>query len=107
LFVEKYNKNSIFNSLINRYLNNINEIYKYDLFIRKVLFNDYMLKILKNNILKLNKNNQYYIEVNDIMNLVIDNINNIVLFSSYTKKEWLNILESFYKNYKERLEFYL
>jgi len=66
-----------------------------------------MLKILKNNILKLNKNNQYYIEVNDIMNLVIDNINNIVLFSSYTKKEWLNILESFYKNYKERLEFYL
>lgn len=107
LFVEKYGKNGIFSSLINKYLININEIYKYDLNIRKVLFNDYMLKVLKNNILKLNKNNQYYIEVNDIINLVIDTINNIELFSSYTKKEWLIILESFYKDYKERLEKYL
>jgi len=107
LFIEKYGKNSVFNSLISRYLNNIKDVYNYDLYVRKALFNDYMLKVLKNNILKLNKNNKYYNDVNDIINLVVDKINNIELFTSYTKKEWLNILEPFYKSYKERLEQYL
>jgi len=107
LFVEKYGKNGILASLINKYLKDIKELYKYEYAIRKALYNDYMLKVLKNNILKLNNKNQYYNNINDIMELVVDNINNIELFTSYTKKNWLTILEAFYKNYQERLEMYL
>lgn len=107
LFIEKYGKNSIFVSLINKYLKNIEKIYQYDKEIRMALFNTYALKIIKNAIDKMNKSNQYYHEANDIMNSLTEQLNNIENYTSYTKKEWLNILESFYKIYGSRIEEYL
>lgn len=107
LFTEKYGKNGILANLINKYLKDVHQTYKYDKKIREALFNNYMLKVLKNNIIKLNKGNVYYNNITEIMNLVIEKLNNIESYSSYTKKEWLLILESFYKLYKERIERYL
>ena len=60
LFTEKYGKNGILANLINKYLKDVHQTYKYDKKIREALFNNYMLKVLKNNIIKLNKGNVYY-----------------------------------------------
>lgn len=107
LFIEKYGENGIFASLINRYLKGIENIYQYDKNIRTTLFNTYALKIIKNAIVKINKPVQYYEGVNDIMSCLTEKLNNIENYTTYTKKEWLNILESFYKIYSNRIERYL
>ena len=107
LFVEKYGKNGILASLISKYLKNVEETYKYDKNIRNAMFNNYMLKVLKNNIISKNKNNTYYNSVEELLETQVEYLNNIESFGSYTKREWLMILESFYGVYKERLEMYL
>lgn len=107
LFIEKYGHNSILVSLINKYLKNIEMIYKYDKAIRIALFNTYSLRIIKNAISKINKYNQYYNDADEIMASLIEQLNNVENYKSYTKKEWLNILESFYKIYGSRIEAYL
>lgn len=107
LFIEKYGKNGILASLIDKYLKDVKDTYQYDKNIRQALFNNYMLKVLKNNVEKLNKNNNYYNKVEEIMELVVENLNNIESFGSYTKREWLIILESFYELYKDRIGRYL
>lgn len=107
LFIEKYGHNSILVSLINKYLKNIESVYKYDKPIRVVLFNTYFLRVIKNAINKINKYNQYYNDVDDIMGSLTEQLNNVENYKSYTKKEWLNILEAFYKIYGNRIEVYL
>lgn len=107
LFLEKYGHNSIFVSLIERYLKDIDKLYQYDQSIRVALFNTYSLKLIKNKIEKLNKIDQYYYETSDIMKMLLEQLNHVENYTSYTKKEWLNILESFYKIYSNRIARYL
>ena len=107
LFLSKYGENKILMYLVNKYLNNIEVYYKYNQGMRIALFNNYALKILKNSIEKNNQKIGYINNIDDIIQLVNENIENIEKFSSYTKKEWLNILLSFYDMVPERIERYL
>lgn len=107
LFLEKYGQNSILVSLINRYLKDIEKLYQYNKSIRIALFNTYSLKMIKNKIEKINKPNQYYHKINEMIESILEQLNHIENYTSYTKKEWLNILESFYKIYSNRIERYL
>lgn len=107
LFIEKYKDNSIIKSLIDKYLSGIETIYKYDQNIRNALFNNYFLMVLKNKIDRINRDSGYLNDKDDIINLTIDYINTIETNKTYTKKEWLMILESFYNLFSERIEVYL
>ena len=63
--------------------------------------------MIKNKIEKINKPNQYYHKINEMIESILEQLNHIENYTSYTKKEWLNILESFYKIYSNRIERYL
>lgn len=103
LFLEKYGQNQILLSMINKYLINIEDIYKYDKNIRKALFNSYSLKVIKNKIEKEMKEKLFIKKENDIIESMVEVINNLERNTSYTKREWLIILESFYSLFKERV----
>src|SRR5574344_1414928 len=103
-FKEKYKSNVILNELIIKYLSDIDKLYKYDLFIRDVLFNTYKISLLRKRIIWEANKCGYIDNIDDLLNLLLNDLNNLENFTSYHKKEWLNILSSFYTIKNQELE---
>lgn len=103
-FKEKYQSYNIISQLINRYLSDIDNLYKYDLNIRQVLFNTYKIAILKRKIITISSEFNYIDDINELLELLLDDLNTLENFTSYHKKEWLTILSSFYTFRNKELE---
>ena len=103
-YIAKGYGNKSFPKLIIKYLSDIDKLYKYDLFIRDVLFNTYKISLLRKRIIWEANKCGYIDNIDDLLNLLLNDLNNLENFTSYHKKEWLNILSSFYTIKNQELE---
>lgn len=103
-FKEKYKSYVIIVELINRYLSNIDKLYKYDLNVRNVLFNTYRIAIFKRKIIYICTDKNYIENIDELLELMLEELNTLENYTSYHKKEWLNILSSFYTLRNKELE---
>lgn len=99
-FKEKYN-NVIHQKLIEKYLNNVENIYKYSVNIRKLLFkhsaNIYLYDRIR---LKFNNRKNYINNLEEIYTQ-LGNINDYFGFTSFQKGEWTLILNDLIKLYPD------
>ena len=103
-FKDKYNDNIILKNLIDKYLINIDKLYKYDFNVRDVLFNTYKIHILKRKY-KSNISQLGYIkDIDKLLEKLLIDLNYLENFTSYHKKQWLSILSSFYTYRSKELE---
>lgn len=100
LFNQTYN-NVIQQRLTEKYLSNVESIYKYSFNIRKLLFRytanlDFFDRIRIN----FNKNNDYILEIDEIYNKLIgENVDRYFGFTSFQKREWTLILNDLIQIY--------
>lgn len=97
-FTESYN-NAIHQKLIQKYLNNVENIYKYSKNIRNLLFKhsanlEYYDKIR----LSFNSNSNYVLDLDEIYDK-LGNINEYFGFTSFLKREWTLILNDLIQIY--------
>lgn len=89
-FCDTYN-NSIHQKLIQKYLNNIEGIYKYSYNIRVLLFKHSANIVLYNKIRVLIDNSNYILDLEEICDK-LGNIDKYFGFTSFKKSEWIYII---------------
>ena len=101
-FKATYN-NVIHQKLIEKYLNNVENIYKYSYNIRILIFKHSANMEFYDRIrIGFNQNNQYILEIDEIYDkLKKNNINKYFGFTSFQKKEWTLILNEVIQLYPE------
>ena len=101
-FKETYN-NVIHQRLIEKYLNNIENIYKYSYNIRILIFKHSANMGFYDRIrIAFNENNKYITDIDEIYNNLKErNINRYFGFTSFQKKEWTLILNDIIQIYPE------
>ena len=101
-FKSTYN-NVIHQKLIEKYLNNVEAIYKYSYNIRILIFkHSANLEFYDRIRISFNQNNQYILEIDEIYNkLKENNINRYFGFTSFQKKEWTLIINDIIQLYPE------
>lgn len=101
-FKTTYN-NVIHQKLIEKYLNNVENIYKYSYNIRILVFKHSANMEFYDRIrIDFNQNNQYILEIDEIYNNLREkNINKYFGFTSFQKKEWTLILNDVIQLYPE------
>lgn len=101
-FKSTYN-NVIHQKLIEKYLNNIESIYKYSYNIRLLIFKHSANMTFYDKIrISFNRNNQYILEIDEIYNKLKEkNINKYFGFTSFQKKEWTLILNDIIQIYPQ------
>lgn len=102
IFKTTYN-NVIHQKLIEKYLNNIESIYKYSYNIRLSIFKHSANMEFYDRIrISFNQNNQYILEIDEIYNKLKEkNINKYFGFTSFKKKEWTFILNDIIQIYPQ------
>ena len=100
LFKNTYN-NVIHQKLVEKYLNNVESIYKYSYNIRLLIFKHSANMEFYDRIrISFNQNNQYILEIDEIYNKLKEkNINKYFGFTSFQKKEWTLILNDIIQIY--------
>lgn len=96
-FTDTYN-NSIHQRLIQKYLCNIENIYKYSSNIRMLLFKHSANINFYDRVRLMFDNNSYILEIQEIYDK-LGNIDEYVGFTSFKKKEWTNILNDLIQIY--------
>lgn len=97
-FIELYN-NVIQQKLINKYLNNIENLYKYSQNIRLLLFkHSANIEFYDKIRLSFNSNNNYILEIEEVYQK-LGTINNYFGFTSFKKREWIWILNDIIQIY--------
>lgn len=101
-FKTTYN-NVIHQKLIEKYLNNVESIYKYSYNIRSLIFKHSANMEFYDKIrIAFNQNNQYILEIDEIYNkLKENNINKYFGFTSFQKKEWTFIVNDIIQLYPD------
>lgn len=101
-FKSTYN-NVIHQKLIEKYLNNIESIYKYSYNIRLLIFkHSANIEFYDRIRISFNQNNQYIAEMDEIYDkLKESNINRYFGFTSFQKKEWTLILNDIIQLYPQ------
>lgn len=101
-FKDIYN-NVIHQKLIEKYLNNIDSIYKYSYNIRILIFKHSANMEFYDRIrIAFNQNNQYILEIDEIYNKLKEkNINKYFGFTSFQKKEWTLIVNDIIQIYPQ------
>lgn len=101
-FKSTYN-NVIHQKLIEKYLSNVENIYKYSYNIRILIFKHSANMQFYDRIrISFNQNNQYITEIDELYNkLKENNINNYFGFTSFQKKEWTLIVNDIIQLYPE------
>lgn len=103
-FKEKYKDNVILQAMTDKYLPQIEKLYNYNYYVRDVLFNTYKVEMFKKKIINVTIKHGYFNNIDDLLQLLLDDINVLDNFTSYHKKEWLNIIASFYTIRNKELE---
>ena len=99
-FKTMYN-NVIHQKLIEKYLNNVESIYKYSYNIRLLIFkHSANIEFYDRIRISFNQNNQYILEIDEIYEKLKEkNINKYFGFTSFQKKEWTLILNDIIQIY--------
>lgn len=97
-FTEIYN-NSIHQKLVQKYLSNIENLYKYSVNIRNLLFkHSANLEFYDKIRLAFNSNNNYVLDLDEIYDK-LGNINEYFGFTSFKKREWTLLLNDLIQIY--------
>jgi len=97
-FTEIYN-NSIHQKLVQKYLSNIENLYKYSVNIRILLFkHSANLEFYDKIRLAFNSNNNYVLDLDEIYDK-LGNINDFFGFTSFKKREWTLLLNDLIQIY--------
>lgn len=101
-FKDTYN-NVIHQKLIEKYLNNVESIYKYSYNVRILIFKHSANMEFYDRIrISFNQNNLYILEIDEIYNKLKEkNINKYFGFTSFQKKEWTLILNDIIQIYPQ------
>lgn len=98
IFNDEYN-NAIQQKLVQKYLSNVEGLYKYSNNIRILLFKHTANMTFYDTIrLAFNSNNNYVLDLNEIYDK-LGKINNFFGFTSFKKKEWILILNDLIQMY--------
>lgn len=101
-FKDTYN-NVIHQKLIEKYLSNVENIYKYSYNIRLLIFKHSANMEFYDRIrISFNRNNQYILEIDEIYNNLREkNINKYFGFTSFQKKEWTLVVNDIIQIYPQ------
>lgn len=98
--LKKDHNNIIHQKLIEKYLSNIENFYKYSVNIRKLLFKPIAnIKLFDRIRISFNENKSYITELNEIYDKLENNRDNYFGFMSFKKKEWTLILNDLIQTY--------
>jgi len=104
---EKHNDNKIAVMLLDRYSENIRKYYKYEKSFRHLFCSYFTIKIMKGNIVRLNNIKDIFESIESIFNRLLDYYTVFENTKSYTKKEWVLILNDIYVKFSAEVEEYI
>lgn len=104
---EKYSENKVATVLIDKYSDDIKAYYKYEREFRHLFCSYFTIKIMKNNILRLNKTQNVYENLESIFENLLDYYTLFERTRSYTKKEWVKILNEIYLKFGNEIGEYI
>lgn len=104
---EKYKENKVAVMLVDKHSNDIKSYYKYEKEFRHLFCSYFTIKIMTNNILRLNKTITVFESIESIFEKLLEYYTVFEQTRSYTKKEWVLILNEVYSKFATEIEEYI
>ena len=106
-FKERYINSKIINILISKKEKEIEQFYKYDYTLRKLLYPYYLIREMQKSLNKLKNREKLCTNKNEVIEVFLPYINSFERGRSYSKVEWLELISKIYEKYEEVLEEYI
>lgn len=107
LFKDIYVDNTIILKILDKNQSQIEDFYRYPLYLRKLFYPFYTIHEMKKFLNKLRTKEPLCTNINDVIEFCLPYINSFELGRNYCKKDWLDLISLLYKDYQDRLEVYL
>ena len=107
LFKEMYADNKIIRKMLENNEEEIENFYKYNYSIRKLLYPYYLIREMQKNLNKINTREKLCTNLNEVIEAVMPYIHTFENGRSYSKIEWLELISNIYDEYKNILEEYI
>ena len=107
IFKEVYINNRILILTLEKNKNSILKFYEYNKMLRKLFYPYYTFGGIQKFLNKLNTKETLCTDVNEVIEFCLPLINSFERGRTYSKKEWLELIDEIYDEYKEKLEEYL
>ena len=85
----------------------IEEFYKYEYEIRKLLYPYYIIRELQKNLNKLKTREKLCTNINEVIEAAMPYIHTFETGRTYSKIEWLELISKMYEKYKDVMEEYI
>lgn len=107
LFKEIYVENKIIEILLSEKENEIENFYKYSYTLRKLLYPFYVIREMQKFLNKLKTKEKLCTNIEEVIETFLPYIHSFELGRTYSKAEWLELMDDIYEEYKEVLEVFL
>lgn len=107
LFKEIYVDNKIIKKLLEESEKEIEEFYKYNYSLRKLLYPYYVIREMQKYLNKINTREKLCTNINEVIEAIMPYIHTFETGRSYSKTEWLELISDIYEEYAETLEEYI
>lgn len=107
LFKEIYIENKLIKMLLEKEEKEIENFYKYDYELRKLLYPYYVIRELKKSLNKLKTKEKLCTNLNEVIETAMPCIHTFETERSYSKIEWLELISKLYEEYNNELEEYI
>ena len=107
LFKEMYADNKIIRKMLENNEEEIENFYKYNYSIRKLLYPYYLIREMQKNLNKINTREKLCTNLNEVIEAFMPYIHTFENGRSYSKIEWLELISNIYDEYKNILEEYI
>ena len=106
-FKEIYIENKLIKILLEKEEKQIEEFYKYEYEIRKLLYPYYIIRELQKSLNKLKTREKLCTNINEVIEAAMPYIHTFEAGRTYSKVEWLELISKIYEKYKEVMEEYI
>lgn len=107
MFKEIYMDNKLIMMLLEKKQNEIEEFYKYDYSMRKLLYPFFSIKEMKKQLNKIRTKDKLCTNINEVIEDFLPYINSFESARSYSKMEWWNLISNIYDENIDILEEYI
>ena len=107
MFKEIYMDNKLIMMLLEKKQNEIEEFYKYDYSMRKLLYPFFSIKEMKKQLNKIRTKDKLCTNINEVIEDFLPYINSFESARSYSKLEWWNLISNIYDENIDILEEYI
>lgn len=107
MFKEVYINNRILMIMLEKNKKSLDEYYEYNKELRKLFYPNYTFEEMKKYLNKLKTKEPLCKDLNEVIEFCLPLVNGFEQGRNYSKKEWLQLIEAIYDEYKEKLEVYL